>query len=228
MREWSTSTRPTWSSRERTSLVGMSTIVRAAAKADAQAVGEVLARAFADDPVTTWVTPDAARRARALPRLYSAIARFDSIPFGNAWVAVDRDEDGVVGETITGAAVWRPTHRKASALAIPFSLAAGRALGRDIPRMIVTGTAVARARPKADHWYLQLLGVDPQAQRSGIGSLLMQQALPTVDAAKLPAYLETTVENLEFYARFGFEVTGEISAAADAPTEYSLVRKPER
>jgi ribosomal protein S18 acetylase RimI-like enzyme len=191
--------------------------VRPAVAADSPAISAVLARAFHDDPVARWVTPDEQRRSTVLRRLYGAIARFDSIPRGTAWVAVD-------GDSVLAAAVWQPPHRRASWRAVPFSLAAGRALGRDIPRMTRMGTAVSRARPPVAHWYLQILGVDPDLQRSGVGSSLVIDGLARVDAAGLPACLETTAENLEFYARFGFGVTGEIRIAPSAPTEFSLLR----
>jgi ribosomal protein S18 acetylase RimI-like enzyme len=45
-----------------------------------------------------------------------------------------------------------------------------------------------------------------------------------VDEDELVAYLETTVENLGFYGRLGFEVVGEIVIHPSAPREYSLMR----
>ena len=42
---------------------------------------------------------------------------------------------------------------------------------------------------KPPHWYLAIMGVDPQWQGKGIGSKLMQPALETLDAerhARLP------------------------------------------
>jgi GNAT superfamily N-acetyltransferase len=199
----------------------MSPIVRGARPADSRQVGAMLARAFADDPVTSWVTPSGARRPATLRRLYTAIARFDAIPFATVWVAVE-------GETIEAAAIWRAPRRPASPRAVPFALAAGWALGTDIPRMTRAGVAVARARPRGDHWYLQLLGVDPSRQRSGAGSALMEHVLALVDADGMPACLETTIENLDFYARFGFAVRSEIIVCRGAPAEFGLVRRPGR
>jgi ribosomal protein S18 acetylase RimI-like enzyme len=193
--------------------------VRPAVAADAAAIADVLARAFHADPVATWVTPDAQRRARVLRRLYAAIVGLDAIPRRTTWVAVR-------GDAIVAAAVWRTPDRRPSMLAVPFSLRAGRALGRDIPRMTRMGAAVSRARPRVAHWYLQVLGVDPRLQRGGAGSALVSDGLARADAAGLPAYLETTQENIDFYARFGFAVCGEITVAADAPTEFSLLRAP--
>jgi predicted N-acetyltransferase YhbS len=196
----------------------MSVDVRLATPADSAAIGTVLARAFADDPITSWVTADAGRRKRLLRRLNTAIARYEGIPRGATYVAV---ADG----TIVGAAIWQPPGRHpVNWRSVPFALTAGVVLGRDIPRMTRAGAAAARARPQEPHWYLQLLGVEPSRHANGIGSALVRAHLGVVDGSGLPAYLETTVENLGFYAGLGFFPVGEIAIGRGAPGECSLVR----
>jgi ribosomal protein S18 acetylase RimI-like enzyme len=192
--------------------------VRLATVADADAIGALFARAFADDPVTSWVTPDARRRARVLERLNTAIARYEGITREATYAAVN-------GGEIVGAAIWQPPGRlPVTWRSIRFALSAGATLGRDIPRMSRAGAAAARARPRERHWYLQLLGVDPRLQGTGVGSALVRAHLPRVDAEGMPAHLETTVENLEFYRRLGFESVGSVQIAGGAPVEYSLFR----
>jgi ribosomal protein S18 acetylase RimI-like enzyme len=189
-----------------------------AVPADAGAIGDLYSRAFSNDPVTSWVTPDAVRRARLLRRLNTAIARYEGIPRGATYVA--RDAGAIVGATI-----WQPPGaHPLSWHSIPFALSAGRALGRDMGRMIAMGRAVAAARGVAPSWYLQLLGIEPDRQGSGVGSALVREHLRVVDEQRMSAYLETTVENLPFYARLGFGVVGEIVIGRGAPVEYSLLR----
>jgi ribosomal protein S18 acetylase RimI-like enzyme len=196
----------------------MTVEVRLATLADASAIGGVFAAAFAHDPVTSWVTPDETRRRRLLLRLNTAIARYEGVPLGATYVATDAG-------AVVGAAIWRPPGRERVRWgSVRFSLVAGAALGRDIPRTISAGRAAARARPREAHWYLQLLGVHPDAQGAGVGSALMREHLREVDAAGLSACLETTVENVEFYGRLGFGVRGEIVISREAPHEYSLLR----
>jgi ribosomal protein S18 acetylase RimI-like enzyme len=196
----------------------MSVEVRPAVPSDAGAIGDLFARAFADDPVTSWVTPGAARRARLLRRLNTLIARYEGIPHGATYIAI-------VADTMVGAAIWRPPGaRPISWRTIPFALTAGQILGRDMARMILMGRAVAAARPRARSWYLQLLGVEPNAQGSGVGSALVSEHLRLVDRERSAADLETTAENLAFYQRLGFEVSAEIIIGHGAPTEYSLRR----
>ncbi len=55
------------------------------------------------------------------------------------------------------------------------------------------------------------LGVHPDAQRTGIGSRLMQAYCDELDAVHRSGYLETDqLANLAFYRRFEFEATGEL------------------
>jgi GNAT superfamily N-acetyltransferase len=67
----------------------------------------------------------------------------------------------------------------------------------------------AQTRPSERHWYLSLLATDPACRGQGVGMALVQQQLETVDAAHLPAYLESTnPTNVARYERAGFEMVG--------------------
>jgi ribosomal protein S18 acetylase RimI-like enzyme len=69
----------------------------------------------------------------------------------------------------------------------------------------------AAVHPAPPHWYLGALGVDPRRQRRGVGSALLREWLCRIDAENAPSYLETDrPENVAFYRRAGFEVTGEL------------------
>jgi ribosomal protein S18 acetylase RimI-like enzyme len=61
------------------------------------------------------------------------------------------------------------------------------------------------------HWYLAVLGTDPDAQGRGLGSAVLSAMLEQCDRDGVPSYLESSKErNIDFYARHGFRVTGEI------------------
>lgn len=194
--------------------------IRKAAGGDVDAIAGVYARAFFADPVMAWAYPREQTRMRGLARLYRAILRWEGIPLGTTFVA--EDETG----RIVGAAVWRMRGAGANASwrDVPFALAAGRALDHNMGRMIALGRSVA-PHPEKPHWYLQILAVDPQVQRTGAGSALVRERLAVADAQRLPAYLETTEPNLPFYARFGFDVTGRLPIEG-GPSQFSLLREP--
>ncbi len=60
------------------------------------------------------------------------------------------------------------------------------------------------------HWYVAALGVDPEVQGQGLGSVLMAHGMARADRDGRPIYLETETErNVGFYRRFGFDVVEE-------------------
>jgi ribosomal protein S18 acetylase RimI-like enzyme len=97
-----------------------------------------------------------------------------------------------------------------------------------LPRLVRTMRAMTRielAHPVQPHYYLSVLGTDPERRRQGVGSALVQPVLELCDGEGMPAYLETATEkNVGFYARHGFEVVGRLP---DHPVghEHLLMRK---
>jgi ribosomal protein S18 acetylase RimI-like enzyme len=65
--------------------------------------------------------------------------------------------------------------------------------------------------PSIRHCHLGPIGVLPDYQSLGAGSLLMKHFCNLVDERKLPAYLETDrLTNVSFYGKFGFNIIDEI------------------
>jgi ribosomal protein S18 acetylase RimI-like enzyme len=61
--------------------------------------------------------------------------------------------------------------------------------------------------PKRPHYFLQTIGVHPDARGSGHGSALLNVVLERCDAERMAAYLETSNEaNFPFYEKHGFQV----------------------
>jgi ribosomal protein S18 acetylase RimI-like enzyme len=68
----------------------------------------------------------------------------------------------------------------------------------------------ARHEPLHQHWHLGPIGVLPDYQGLGIGTMLMERFCKEVDACRAEAYLETDVDkNVRFYEKFGFKVVSE-------------------
>jgi ribosomal protein S18 acetylase RimI-like enzyme len=67
-----------------------------------------------------------------------------------------------------------------------------------------------KAAISSDHYYIMTVGVLPARQGMGVGKKLMTNALETVDANKMPCYLETqNKNNVPIYQRLGFEVVSD-------------------
>ncbi len=68
------------------------------------------------------------------------------------------------------------------------------------------------------HWYLSLLATHTDHRGRGLGMGLLGACLDTVDAAHLPAYLESTNPgNDARYRRLGFESYGRVVLPRDVP-----------
>lgn len=188
--------------------------VRPATRADVPALSRTLGRAFLDDPVMAWMLPDADLRGRKLHRLFAAIARHHHLTRGGVEVAPD-------GSGIGAAALWDPPgqwrHTRGEELrAMPaLLLAFGAALRRG---QAVTELMKA-AHPEEPHWYLAVIGSDPTVRGKGFGQALMRSRLDRCDAEHAPAYLESSnPDNVPYYQRFGFEVTGELALPDGGPS----------
>lgn len=196
--------------------------VRPAHRSDIPALARTLGRAFHDDPVMTWMQPDAGRRAAALPGLFAALTRHHFLAAAGVEVAVS---SGGVG----AAALWDPPGHwrqspRAQLAMMPAAIWAFR--GRLRVGRAVTEKMKA-AHPEEPHWYLAVIGSDPAVRGGGFGAALMRSRLDRCDAEAAPAYLESSsIDNVPYYQRFGFEVTGEIVIPDGGPTLWCMWRAP--
>jgi GNAT superfamily N-acetyltransferase len=112
------------------------------------------------------------------------------------------------------------------------SLGALRALAPRPPALVAGTrylTAIDKAHPRDDHWYLELLVVDPSVQRLGVGALLQGPLLADADRTGLDCYLETQNEaNLAYYRRFGYDVAEVLRPVAGGPPLWTMRRPPVR
>jgi ribosomal protein S18 acetylase RimI-like enzyme len=198
---------------------------RPADKPDIAELSRALGRAFYDDPVSIWIMPDDKSREAHLRRFFATVTRHHHLAGGGAEVASD-------GSTIGAAALWDPPGRwqqsgREQLMMLPsfllgfgFRLAVGRKLNELLTRM-------KQQHPEEPHWYLAVLGSDTVVRGKGYGHALMRSRLDRVDAEHAPAYLESSkFENIAYYQRFGFEVTGELVMPDGGPTLWPMWRKP--
>ncbi len=181
-----------------------------------------MARAFYDDPVMTWLLPDDKARTAQLYRLFATMTRHHHLSRGGVEVACE-------GGGIGAAALWDPpnqwreTRRGALAMTPAFLRVFGfrMAMGRAVQE------EMKRAHPEEPHWYLAAIGSDPTVRGHGFGHALLRSRLDRCDAEYCPAYLESTKpENVPYYQRFGFTVTGEITLPNGGPPLWPMWREP--
>ncbi|WP_233213529.1 GNAT family N-acetyltransferase [Mycobacterium hubeiense] len=194
--------------------------VRRPDKADVRAVAATLGRAFYDDPVMTWMLPNAARRAKGLPRMFAAMTRHHFLAGGGAEVAHRSEQIGAAALWDPPGA-WKHSRREELRMLPGIMLAMG---GRARRSMQVT-ELMKQHHPEEPHWYLAVIGSDPSVRGGGFGQALMHSRLDRVDAEHAPAYLESSnPDNIPYYNRFGFELSGEIKLPEGGPSLYPMWR----
>lgn len=192
-------------------------VPRRSSARDRTAIADAIARAFFDDPVSIYLFPDETTRHEGYVRITE--------------IAMDQFAGGgatYVNDPVQGAAIWQaPSPKPPGFLAqVSMSLRLLRTMGRGITRGIRLAQAMEANHYRKPHWYLAILGVEPEAQGRGLGSVLMKPILDHCDAEGMDAYLESSkAANIPFYQRHGFEVTGEIQIP-DGPTLWPMLRKP--
>jgi GNAT superfamily N-acetyltransferase len=167
---------------------------------------ETLTRAFSEDPPCRWLFPDEMRYRRYFPMFAEAFGG-KAITQGTA--LADRD--------ISGVALWLPpgTGPNEAALACLIEQSVPK---RRLADVFALFARMARVHPREPHWYLPLIGVEPEQQGRGLGTALLSPVLDACDAAQLPAYLEaTTARSVPLYRRHGFEPIGEICVGSSPP-----------
>lgn len=164
-----------------------------------------------------WLLPDDGDRQRRAPSFYTAVlAHLAPV----ATILTTEAHDGV--------ALWQQpnTQRPGFAAEMLYSLRMLAALRAGARRGLRLVAAVEAAHPRTQHWYLSILGIEPERQGRGFGSQLMHPILQHCDREGIAAYLESSKEaNIPFYRKLGFEVTGEIRIA-DGPTLWPMARTP--
>lgn len=82
---------------------------------------------------------------------------------------------------------------------------------KNIKKTIARESAINKIQPKEPKYYLWFIGVDPEYQSEGIGSVLLNEIVEDSEHKKRTIYLETsTLKNLPWYEKFGFDIYHEL------------------
>jgi ribosomal protein S18 acetylase RimI-like enzyme len=183
----------------------------------------MLSRAFWDYPESVHLSNSEFRRRRVLPAYMADECR--------TAVGCESGLMAVSGAEVRGALYMRP-----ESYPVPWRQEVSQAIrlsptlpwtATSLPEILRNRTAQRAGHPKEPHFYIKVLGTDPEVQGSGIGSALLTHVVARADAAGLGCYLTTaTKENVTWYARFGFGVTEEFNPTRTWPRVWRLWRDP--
>jgi GNAT superfamily N-acetyltransferase len=172
--------------------------LRLATADDVSRLAGVLADAFIDDPVYTWMLPGSLRLRSRLRAMFAAEMELYALPNGGS-VWTTSGYDGAVVELPPGS--WE----------MPRSFTGKEALRwvRAFRTRVVLAGKVQRAmeerHPREPHFYVRIIGVRTAMQGQGVGSALMRPTLERADSAGLPTYIEASSErSAALYERLGF------------------------
>lgn len=191
-----------------------------------------VARSFADDPIWQWIydLTDTLPIERAVGLARMLVA--DRAPademhgfrhFGAValWKAPVHCDPPPADETSSPAATSRRAARAAQ-----YRKAFAEQVGERMSTVAELGAAMAKSHPDEPHWYLGILGTDPDRQNRGLGTRVLQAMHDRCDRTGVPSYLvSSNPRNYGFYRRHGY-VEGETFRAADSPPLLPFWRSP--
>lgn len=197
-----------------------SDLIRTATAEDVEAMLETLVLAFANDPVWGgWAFPDpnqAIQQRRGFFGLWLRSAlRYPAVRVTHACEAV---------------ALWYPPGGSENTEEDDRQLmsTAKALLGSHADVFLEGCNLIEASHPQEEpHHYLSLLGTHDNHRGKGLGMALLRETLALVDAAAMPAYLESTnPRNNHRYERVGFRKIGAYSLPGDGPQVDMMWRDP--
>ncbi len=201
---------------ERLSLVSLS-------EGDIEKAGALLARAFQDNPLLVHMSPGSDDRRRISPSFFSAFVRLGYLA-GEVFTTPN----------VEGVAVWFPpgvVDLDPDLMARAGVTELASAIGEEPLARIMPLFGKFEALRKRDasfpHWYLSLIGVDPEHQGKGVAGSLLRPQLTHADSEGLPCYLETCEpSNVSFYQKYGFVVVVDETDTESGVQMWTFLRPP--
>ena len=190
--------------------------VRRARDGEAEALGALVARAFAPLPLTRWLVPDDGEaRVAALGGQFEMLVAHGM-----------RHGDVYVGGDAEGVAVWFPP---GASMDIPgYDRRLAEICGPYLPRFVELDELLHKAHPDGPpHAFLALLAVESGARDRGIGSALLDVHHSRLDADGTPAYLDASgLDSRRLYMRNGYTDYAPPYGPAGLTALYPMWREP--
>jgi ribosomal protein S18 acetylase RimI-like enzyme len=180
----------------------------------------VLTRAFHDDPYYDYIMPNRKKNKAQIHWWMKLLLKY-TLKYGDIYYTDDHK----------GIAMWlgpeKPVVDDIEILSMglikyPFKVGL-----RNFMRLLDIDGQWKKEHKKEDkrHYYLMVIGVEPEFQQKGIGSRLMQVGLKKANDEKLECFLETvTPEDVRFYEKHNFKAFHNNKFAKDQ--QFWLMKRP--
>jgi ribosomal protein S18 acetylase RimI-like enzyme len=177
-------------------------------KKDITPAGKVLSQAFFDNPMFKFLFPDLNKRKKKLKYIFEFMVHY----------GVFHGEVYANSKNLEGIAVWIPpekVHQTTWSMIKCGIFRVIRKIGFNAAkRSIGLSNYIESIHMRLisfDHWYLSPIGVSPDLQGNGYGSILLRAMFDKINKQNLPIYLETDTEkNVKIYTHYGFKLLEEI------------------
>ena len=182
------------------------------------AIRAVLGQAYADDPLSAWIFPDASTRAEACAVWYGLFAETYARCAQVTWLA-DDDAACLWHTPDDPALTWPDFPTIAGVLNTLVGAAHAERVGNALH-------PISDLTPSEPHVYVNFLAVAPSKQGRGAGARAIAPALEAARDRGLGVRLESTnPRNLPFYERLGFQRRAALQLG-NGPRLVSLWRDP--
>jgi len=200
----------------------MSSDFRLLTLTDVEQAAQVIAQAFVDDPLCSYMLPFRRTRVMTLYKFFRAYGV----------VNIKNYRGYGFGEPLQGIAYWESPNQDNMSISV-------KSLTLFLP-LLFTLYPVGYFRAKAviqqtdslhkkyadePHYYLDNIGVIPSARGKGISSKLIRPILEMADSQKVITYTDTvTQSNVALYEHFGFQCVEQSPIAKTGITVWALRR----
>jgi ribosomal protein S18 acetylase RimI-like enzyme len=186
--------------------------------------GEMLTRAFFDDPKLTHLIPEIAAKKELSRYLFEFELQY-GMNYGDVYTT---------SPAVEGVAVWLPSTKSEVTFWRAFrsgGMVLQKRLGKQImDRLMSFSTEIDVLHKKHapfPHYYLFFIGVDPVYQKKRVASRLITPMLSWLDIQKLSCYLNTQNEkNIGLYEHYGFEVIEQLVLPDSDMVHTAMQRNP--
>jgi GNAT superfamily N-acetyltransferase len=195
--------------------------VQPATADDVPRLSGVLAEAFINDPLYTWMLPGSLRLKSRLRTMFAAeMEQYVLRNGGTVWTTTEYD--GAVAELPPGAWEFPKSMPGKEALKWVRAFGTRSLLAARVQRLMED------RHLREPHFYIRLVGVRTALQGRGLGSAIMQPTLERADSAGLPTYLEASSDrSAALYERLGFVHLGVLELPGGPPV-WPMRRLPAR
>jgi ribosomal protein S18 acetylase RimI-like enzyme len=200
----------------------MTQTLRLLTLADLDRATLVISQAFRDDPLWCYLFPDRLQRAATVPRFFGAFVN----------LGIRTQQASGVGDPLEGVAIWSAPQKTRPKFA--------DYLNAGFPRLICSPLVFSFFKAQSiftrfermqqryapePHYYLNTIGVLPEAQGKGLASRLIKPFLIQADTQGVSVYTETmTPSNVGLYEHYGFKTMERYAVPGTGLSQWAFYR----